>query len=287
MKFRALIIEAASMRDFLNISLSLSKFSKTCVLRLTTKKIYFIVSEDDGGPRRPLVWCELPVSFYFKEYNIVGVSELYNEIFLELSTALLARSCSVLKQDVKTFKIKLTNKDSPCLTLEMELVSGEQQGRQCVHDIPVEVISRKHWSDYQEPGYDDFHVSIQMPNLRSLKNIVEKMKNMSHSLIVKANKAGKLTLQIKTSTVKLSAHFPGLNVNSFAGHVRESVYEDEDDNSAVSSTIDIKKFITFLTGMQLNHCQAVCNIVQGKMVKLYMEQPGALALQIFLTELNV
>lgn len=56
-----------------------------------------------------------------------------------------------------------------------------------------------------------------MPNLKAIKSIVEKIKNMSHSLTVSANKAGKLTLQIKTSTVNLSAHFPDLNVNSFAG----------------------------------------------------------------------
>lgn len=61
----------------------------------------------------------------------------------------------------------------------------------------------------------------------------------------------------------------------------------EDEDNIISSTVDIKKFIMFLSGMQLNNCQAVCNIVQDKMVKLYMEQPGALLLQIFLTEVTV
>lgn len=30
--------------------------------------------------------------------------------------------------------------------------------RQCVHDIPVEVISRKYWESYEEPKFNDFHV---------------------------------------------------------------------------------------------------------------------------------
>lgn len=42
---------------------------------------------------------------------------------VEFVTVLLARSCSIVKQDVKSFKLKLTNKESPCLTLEMDLVS--------------------------------------------------------------------------------------------------------------------------------------------------------------------
>ncbi|ENN72820.1 checkpoint protein HUS1 [Dendroctonus ponderosae] len=287
MKFRALMIENAAMRDFLNISVSLSRFAKTCVLRLTKTKMYFIISEEESRPRCPQAWCELPVSFYFKEYNIVGVSEVHNEIYLELSTALLAKSCSLLKQEAKYFKIKLTNKGSACLTLEMEFMSGELTSRQCIHDIPVEVISKKNWDDYKEPVFNDFHVSIQMPNLRSIRSIAEKMKNLGHSLTLRANKSGKLTLQMKNSTVNLSVHFPDLNVNSFVGSSANPGFSSEDEmGDSVSSTIDIKKFITFLFGMQLNNCQAICNIVQGKMVKLQMEQPDAFSLQIFLTQLS-
>lgn len=55
-----------------------------------------------------------------------------------------------------------------------------------------------------------------MPNLKTIKTIVERMRNMSHSLIVSATKEGRLTFQIKTNIVTLSSHFPGLSVESFA-----------------------------------------------------------------------
>lgn len=55
-------------------------------MRITSKKVFFIISEEETGPRRPLVWCELPVSFYFKEYHLVGVNEQHNEIYLEVPT---------------------------------------------------------------------------------------------------------------------------------------------------------------------------------------------------------
>ncbi|XP_072385156.1 checkpoint protein HUS1 isoform X1 [Diabrotica undecimpunctata] len=285
MKFRAVITDGLAMRDFMNISLSLSKFSKECIMRITTRKVYYIISEEESGPRRPLVWCELPVNFYFKEYNVVGVNDQYNEIYLEFSTGLLARSLSILKQIVKTLKIKLTNKQSPCLTLEMDLVA-EEISSQVVHDIPVEVISRKHWSDYEEPRFNDFHVSIQMPNLKALKNIVERLRNMSHSLIVSANKNGRLTFQIKTNVVNVAAHFTDLSVQSFAvGQIPTTTDDDEEDLNLISSTIEIKKFLMFLTGLQISNCRTLCSIVHGKMVKLYMEQPGALSIQVFLTEL--
>ncbi|XP_023311397.1 checkpoint protein HUS1 isoform X2 [Anoplophora glabripennis] len=256
-------------------------------MRITSRRVYFIISEEESGPRRPLVWCELPVNFYFKEYNVVGVNEQYNEIYLEFSTILLARSLSMLKQDVKTFKIKLTNKESPCLTLEIELVAGETN-RQVVHDIPVEVISRKHWSDYEEPRFTDFHVTIHMPNLKALKNIVERMKIMSHSLTVSATKIGRLTLKISTNIVTLSAHFPDLSVESFAvGQIPTLNNCDDEAEEVVCSTIDIKKMLMFLSGLQFNSCRTVCSIVHEKMVKLHLEQPGALTIQIFLTELSI
>lgn len=148
---------------------------------------------------------------------------------------MLARSLTTLKQNAKSLKIKLTDRQTPCITLDMELVAADStQSRRCVHDIPVEVISRKHWDNYVEPQFTDFHVmfvwlciqvfwqvlqvSIQMPSLKPIKSIVEKMKNMSHTLIVSANKDGRLILQIKTNMVNLSAHFTSLSVFSFAGN---------------------------------------------------------------------
>lgn len=56
-----------------------------------------------------------------------------------------------------------------------------------------------------------------MPDLRYVKNIVERMKNMSHNLIVAANKDGRFTFKIDTNLIKLSTHFPNLSVQSVAG----------------------------------------------------------------------
>lgn len=61
---------------------------------------------------------------------------------------------------------------------------------------------------------------------------------------------------------------------------------EENDLQTVSATIDIKKFLMFLTGMQVNNYKTTCSIVQSKMVKLALEQPGALSFQCFLTELS-
>lgn len=111
------------------------------VIRITTDKLYFIILDEDKGPRKPLVWCDLPNSYYFVQYNMLGVSEEHNEIFLEFSPGntsnlikkivkysmliilvMLAKSLISLKYHVSSLKIKLTNKQTPCLTLEIDTV---------------------------------------------------------------------------------------------------------------------------------------------------------------------
>ena len=59
---------------------------------------------------------------FFHEYAMDGVSAEYNEIYLELTPDNIVKSLKSA-QSAKSVKIKLTKKQRPCLTLEIELVS--------------------------------------------------------------------------------------------------------------------------------------------------------------------
>lgn len=72
---------------------------------------------------------------------------------------MLANSLVTVKQGPKSLKIKLTDKQTPCITLDVELAATDTTlSRRCVHDIPVEVIHREHWENYAEPEFTEFHV---------------------------------------------------------------------------------------------------------------------------------
>ena len=60
-------------------------------------------------------------SHFFNEYNMDGVSQDANEIYLELMPDSLLRSLKTA-QNAKSVKMKLTKKQTPCLTLEVEMV---------------------------------------------------------------------------------------------------------------------------------------------------------------------
>lgn len=58
----------------------------------------------------------------FQEYNMQGVSAEFNEIYLEVVIEHLVRALKS-SQAAKSLKIKLAKKQTPCLSLEIELVT--------------------------------------------------------------------------------------------------------------------------------------------------------------------
>lgn len=57
-------------------------------MRLSRGTVYFVIFDEEERTRKLLVWCELPVSYYFKAYNLEGVNEEHNEIYLAFTTGI-------------------------------------------------------------------------------------------------------------------------------------------------------------------------------------------------------
>lgn len=131
-----------------------AKLAKTCTLRICPEKLNFILCDKlaSGGVS---MWCELeqvsratqgfwasglqlgaqkrpqmPASLrqenFFSEFQMEGVSEENNAIYLELTSENLSRALKTA-QNSRALKIKLTNKHFPCLTVSVEVVSGKKR----------------------------------------------------------------------------------------------------------------------------------------------------------------
>lgn len=55
-------------------------------MRLADDKIYFIVSDENCNPSPPMLWCEIPKSTFFSEYQLVGLDEEHKDIYLGFSS---------------------------------------------------------------------------------------------------------------------------------------------------------------------------------------------------------
>lgn len=124
-----------SCREFHDIITTLSKISnnKEAAMIIKTNQIQLIVSEN-AAHSIPSIWAEVDKDSFFPEYIMNGVDEEpHNQIVLAFHPIKMANALSLLKGVVKYCKIKLTNKDYPCLTIQLEVPSTT--GRQITHDV--------------------------------------------------------------------------------------------------------------------------------------------------------
>ncbi|ETE63070.1 Checkpoint protein HUS1B [Ophiophagus hannah] len=176
------------------------------------------------------MWCELNQMNFFDEFQMEGVSAESNEIYLELAPENLSRAFKTA-QNAKTVKIKLTNKQCPCLTVAMELVS------------------------------------IYLPVLKTMKCVVERMKNLSSSVVIEANLNGEMELKIETDLVCITTHFRDLgNPPWVSWDDSQNSTHERDPMKMAEARIDIKRLLQFLAGQQVNPTKALCNIASKRIV---------------------
>ncbi|XP_050442485.1 checkpoint protein HUS1 [Adelges cooleyi] len=265
MKFRGKIIDPHCMRQFYSIVMILSKLCKNVVIRLSEKKLFLIALHESAAASNQIsVWSVLDQQSFFKDYTMSGDTEK-NEIFFSLPIDMLASSLSSAKQtnSVKTLKMKLTDKLSPCLTVELELESLVSSKQLCVHDVPVSVIAPTEWSEYNEPNIPSPNISVILPSIRVVRHVIDNMKRIGPRLMVTLNTSGKMILGISNLLSTVDTHFSNLEVVNPKTLYGETKY---------STLVDIKKFSQFLNCEPLNLSRILCHVVKGTLLHCSIEE---------------
>ncbi|KAM9383938.1 checkpoint protein HUS1 [Pholidichthys leucotaenia] len=272
MKFRGKIVDVSCLNHFSRVVSTISKLTKMVVLRLTPDHLFFVLSGKvaNGGVS---MWCELAQVNFFDDYQLEGVSVDQNEVCVEVNPENLSRALKTL-HNAKSVKIKLTRKHCPCLTVIAELPTLSSVSRVVTHDVPVDVIPRRLWDEFKEPDMPDFDVSIYLPPLKTMKSVVDRMKNLSNFLVIEANLNGEMNLKIETDLVSVTTHFRDLGNPSWGD---QSSSQDggrgsqvRDPESMVEVRVDVRRLQQFLMGQQVNPSKAMCNVVHQRILHLIL-----------------
>ncbi|XP_059099539.1 checkpoint protein HUS1-like [Tigriopus californicus] len=302
MKFRARLTDGLSIRKFYQLIQTMAKLSKNaCVFRLAPDHFYLMAvgGMAPGGD----VWVQGKPRDLFQEYQMEGVTPTENEIYLQLEPDALAKNLVALKNthSAQSVKLKLTKKrDSPCLSFDLELAPGNVAAsgtcRQVTHDFPVVLIPRSQWTEFQEPAIPPFQVSIYLPELKLVKSLVDRYKNMGKRMTMEANNQGKLRFVLESDTLKVITHFAHCARPKFDESLNQSRFQalndasrrvppenenanDEDDNDDddddqgedfVSVRVDLKKLSLLLNGEQIGPHRVICNLVEERMLHLFL-----------------
>lgn len=233
MKFRAKIEKTTKIVTFSNLAAVIAKLSNETILRLSKKKVYLIqsVSASEEG----VLWCDIETKSLFTEYTYQGyVAPGFDEdeIILELSASDLCRALEFGNTDKhcpRDLKMKLskelppgkknqTSKNqtandtgNPVLAFQIQ-IEQINSGRMLVvsREIPIKIVSKKFWAEYKEPLMPKFNMSIFMPSLGKVRSMIDKIKNLSKTLIVRASPDGTLQFRTKNAMQKISVNFHNL-----------------------------------------------------------------------------
>jgi HUS1 checkpoint protein len=79
-----------------------------------------------------------------------------------------------------------------------------------VQDIPVTMLTAAQQASYVEPDMPDPTVYIMMPRLVNVAKLMDRLKNMSDTVTIRANMNGCLRFQVKTDLIKINTFYDGL-----------------------------------------------------------------------------
>jgi HUS1 checkpoint protein len=315
MKFGAKILDSINISHFTHIISTVSKLcgksssDKTCVLKLTPESIFLILPEfasnnaGNGGMGRTSFWMSIDPKNIFEFYVCEGKSPDENFILLEVQPESLLRALKS-STNIKMVRIKLTKRQSPCITVELDLysITSKISSRTITHDIPVKVISTSKLSEneFQEPDVSRTTLSIQMPPLKLIKHMIERMKSLNEFVYLEANNKGALTLKIEADAVSVSTYFRNLNNlsidssdhnqsnrkrsnNNDATSEQDNENEHEDENSFCSVRLSLKRLSDFVNALQFQPTKIICNFVNHRYAHFFVVHDNDLLLQYLIS----
>uniref|UniRef100_A0A1A9ZDJ8 Checkpoint protein n=1 Tax=Glossina pallidipes TaxID=7398 RepID=A0A1A9ZDJ8_GLOPL len=282
MKFCAKIDDGQYMREFQNIVLTLSKLTKECVIIIKKDKVHFIANEESGAAA-PLVWVEIDAKLYFTNYIMEGHSDDNGStIMLAVSPIHFSRALSSFKLNARNCKFKLIHLQFPCLRTETEVLSQSSgEPRQIVHDVPVTLIPRNEWDYYDLPQIPRAKLIVKVLSNNLLRGLIDKLKNISPTLIFAANSLGDLNLVAKNEMATITTCFKNLEVRTLDDESQQG------EDIKVECSVDSKKTSLFFTALQVPTSELSCGIDDDRLIHMEINIRGGVSVHSILPSVCV
>lgn len=308
MKFRAVCNAPSAQRELHAIIATLARIHKEATLILQPDSLQFIVAEN-CTQGTPWLWSDVSsAAALFAEYHLEGVDRLlHNRIVLQLNAVKLCGALSALNRGassssssgginqstapVRYVKLKLTNRQFPCLSVELEVPSSAglahsaagtssiaQPYRRVTHDVPVQLVAVRDWHELEVPRNRraelqlmDDRQSFCLPSQRSLRTLVDRIKNLSPSLTVYYNGGGELALVVETDLATVASHYKNLATIGGSSAAAGSATTDS-SRGDVSCRVSSKQLAMILGSLQLPLAGGMwCRIEQDAVMELRAE----------------
>uniref|UniRef100_A0A0R3S312 DNA repair protein RAD51 homolog 3 n=1 Tax=Elaeophora elaphi TaxID=1147741 RepID=A0A0R3S312_9BILA len=278
MKFLAVLAESGAADTLSKITEFISKLCKDKVtLRITSDAVYLL--NPCPSTNGDYLQITLNVAEFFSTYIMGGVSEEFNEIYMEVEKDHLFESMNVKDRSTKIRLIKLDN---------VPHLKVEQRSCGMTHELPVILIPTKYWKSYDMPALSNISVTLHLPPLSTVRSLVTSFKNMGVKYMeIKGSQEGELQFCGDLDMANIAVHFSNLSAaslkdghGSFCSKENETVYScipvDDADGQDVLQTvrIDIRAVYLFLRSFStlFTMSRILLRIIPQKMAVFSVEQ---------------
>ncbi|KAL3672292.1 hypothetical protein V7S43_002950 [Phytophthora oleae] len=216
---------------------SQSSTKTNCVFTLTPETISIALKS--GGAEELQSFARLQTARLF--HDVVVQSRAENHIGFLCDVRHFQQALTSGK-DASAVMLRLLKRDgSNFLCLRTRAVDID-----IVQSIPIEVLAMNTVEHYREPSVPAPQIAIEMPPLRALRSIVDRLKVMHKTMTVEASKTGTLILRIDTLPLTLQTLFAHLRYRDDLIEEEGEEGEDEEEEErrrqqrSSSVTVDSK-----------------------------------------------
>ncbi|ETN67774.1 mitotic and DNA damage checkpoint protein hus1 [Anopheles darlingi] len=215
MKFRAVISDYTHVKEFCNLISTLSRMQKNLIINIQPSKVMLQIEAEacDGQ----FLWCDIDATNregFFSQYDMDGVDAGHNQIYMVTVGTSFVRALSYVRNNcVEYVKLKLIRTSlMPCLSVEMAGTISNQSEADAIsskmqHSLPITIVPRNEWDQYELPLEMPYDLSIAMPSIRSLRALLDKKKTLAPTVTLYTTMNDEMSLIVETDLVTVASHY--------------------------------------------------------------------------------
>ncbi|EGD79310.1 hypothetical protein PTSG_09724 [Salpingoeca rosetta] len=268
MRFRARMTNAKNVATLTNIVTVFQKacnFKQTC-LRITPSRLHFTVDEDSLSDSER-IWIEVLQANLFESFAVQSLHPR-SEVLLQFNLDHFARALRSAS-NCHDLVIKLAKKqNTPYLTFKIGTMSSTGMTRQIVQDVPVLVRPADDIDAIMPPDLPIPDVNIYMPDIKLLRNIVDRMKAIAQDITVRANMRGELELLVQSEIVTVKTCFN--NLDNPLWRDNQTPTHPRPPGAFASAKISARKIAQFIGGACLGDSNNLLLSIGSRNVILFL-----------------
>ncbi|KAF0694446.1 Aste57867_14679 [Aphanomyces stellatus] len=230
MRFRG-NLTAASFPILMEVSQFMHRVSSsdTCFVTLNEERMSFAMKTSGEDVQ---TFVHLHVAKLFAD--VVVESRAENNIAFVLGIGNFSRALQSGKEAAGVMLRLLKRDGRSFLSLRARTVDLD-----IIQNIPIEVVSMMTAESYREPSIPPPTVALEMPPLRSLRTITDRLKSMQKYILFQAGMDGTLRLRVQSDTFVLQTLHTNLRARPDLVDGGDDVEETKGDDSFPTSAVRV------------------------------------------------